>query len=156
MTFDLFCLDSHPLHQPPSGDQIINPCLPLKLFCPSFFFQTGFYQHAFTEDVIFMRFKPQNAVFIFLRRCHRQFFCAKLSSFSFQCVFPEFYQLVPTNSARSLGVMTDDQLTFKVHVASIVWSCRYALYNIRRIRPDQPQQASQLLVISHLRLNLCR
>lgn len=54
--------------------------------------------------------------------------------------------LVPTNSARNLGVMIDDQLTFKVHVASIARSCRYALYNIRRIRPYLTQQATQLLV----------
>ena len=48
-------------------------------------------------------------------------------------------QLVPTNSARNLGVMTDDHLTVKVHVASIARSRR-------RIRPYLAQQASQLLV----------
>ena len=42
--------------------------------------------------------------------------------------------------------MIDDQLTFKVQVASIARSCRYALYNIRRIRPYLTQQATQLLV----------
>ena len=55
-------------------------------------------------------------------------------------------QLMPTKSARNLGVMIDDQLTFKVHVASIARSCRYALYNIRKIRPYLSEHATQLLV----------
>ena len=42
--------------------------------------------------------------------------------------------------------MIDDQLTFNVRVALIARSCRYALYNIRRIRPYLTQQATQLLV----------
>ncbi|XP_051806519.1 uncharacterized protein LOC127534691 [Acanthochromis polyacanthus] len=54
--------------------------------------------------------------------------------------------LMPTNSARNLGVMIDDQLTFKVHMASVSRSCRYALYNIRKIRSFLTQQATQLLV----------
>ena len=55
-------------------------------------------------------------------------------------------QLMPTKSARNLGVMIDDQLTFKVHVASIARSCRYALYNIRKIRPYLSEHSAQLLV----------
>lgn len=54
--------------------------------------------------------------------------------------------LLPTNSARNLGVMIDDQLTFKVHVASIARSCRFALYNIKKIRPYLTEHAAQLLV----------
>ena len=55
-------------------------------------------------------------------------------------------QLLPTKSARNLGVMIDDQLTFKPHVASIARSCRFALYNIRKIRPYLSEHATQLLV----------
>ena len=55
-------------------------------------------------------------------------------------------QLMPTKSAPNLGVIIDDQLTFKVHVASIARSCRYALYNIRKIRPYLSEHATQLLV----------
>lgn len=54
--------------------------------------------------------------------------------------------IMTTNSARNLGVMIDDHLTFKGQVASISRSCRFALYNIRRIRPYLTQQATQLLV----------
>lgn len=37
--------------------------------------------------------------------------------------------------STKLGVLIDDQLTFKVHVALIIWSCGFVLYNIRKIRP---------------------
>ncbi|XP_071389800.1 uncharacterized protein, partial [Centroberyx affinis] len=66
----------------------------------------------------------------------------------------ESAQLMPTKSARNLGVMIDDQVTFKEHVASVARSCRFALYNIRTIRPYLSKHAAQLLVealvISHL------
>lgn len=42
--------------------------------------------------------------------------------------------------------MIDDQLTFKVNVASIAQSCRFPLYNIRKIRPYLSEHAAQLLV----------
>ena len=38
-------------------------------------------------------------------------------------------------SARKLGVIIDDQLTFTDHIASVSRSCRFALFNIRKIRP---------------------
>ena len=60
----------------------------------------------------------------------------------------------PSKAARNLGVMIDDQLTFKDHVTCVARSCRFALLNIRKIRPYLTQQATQLLVqamvISHL------
>ena len=66
----------------------------------------------------------------------------------------ESTQLMPTKSARNLGVMIDDQLTFKVHVASVARSCQFTLYNIRKIRPYLSEHAAQLLaqalVISHI------
>uniref|UniRef100_A0A3B1JJG4 Reverse transcriptase domain-containing protein n=1 Tax=Astyanax mexicanus TaxID=7994 RepID=A0A3B1JJG4_ASTMX len=54
--------------------------------------------------------------------------------------------LSPTKVARNLGVMVDDQLSFTHHVASVARSCRFALYNIRKIRQFLTQQATQLLV----------
>src|SRR4029434_7678136 len=46
------------------------------------------------------------------------------------------------------------QLTFTAHIASVSRSCRFALYNIRKIRPYLTQYATQLLgqtlVSSHL------
>ncbi|XP_071374645.1 uncharacterized protein, partial [Centroberyx affinis] len=58
----------------------------------------------------------------------------------------ESTELIPTKSARNLGVMIDDQLTFKEHVTSVTRSCRFALYNIRKIRPYLSEHAAQLLV----------
>ncbi len=43
--------------------------------------------------------------------------------------------ITPSTSVRSLGVIFDDQLTFKEHIAKTARSCRFALHNIRKIRP---------------------
>ncbi len=42
--------------------------------------------------------------------------------------------------------MIDDQLTFSDHVAKTARSCRFALFNIKKIRPFLSEHASQLLV----------
>ncbi len=52
----------------------------------------------------------------------------------------------PSSLFRNLGVIFDDQLTFKDHIAKTSWSCRFALYNIRTIRPFLTEHAAQLLV----------
>ena len=54
--------------------------------------------------------------------------------------------LVPSKSARNLSVIIDDQMTFTDHIASVFRSCRFALYNICKIRPYLTQYATQLLV----------
>ncbi len=54
--------------------------------------------------------------------------------------------ITPLSSVRNLGVMFDDQLTFKDHIAKTARSCRFALQNIRKIRPFLTQHAAQLLV----------
>ncbi len=51
-----------------------------------------------------------------------------------------------STSVRKLGVIFDDQLTFKEHIAKIAQSCRFALHNIRKIRPFLTEHAAQLLV----------
>ncbi len=50
------------------------------------------------------------------------------------------------NRHATLGVIFDDQLTFKEHIAKTARSCRFALHNIRKIRPFLTEHATQLLV----------
>ncbi len=54
--------------------------------------------------------------------------------------------ITPSRTARNLGVVIDDQLSFTDHIATMALSCRFALYNIRKIRPFLSKQAAQLLV----------
>ncbi len=54
--------------------------------------------------------------------------------------------ITPSALVRNLGVIFDDQLTFKEHIAKTAQSCRFALHNIRKIRPFLTEYAAQLLV----------
>ncbi len=54
--------------------------------------------------------------------------------------------ITPSTSVRNLGVIFDDHLTFKEHIAKTARSCRFALHNIRKIRPFLTEHAAQLLV----------
>ncbi|KAI4899454.1 hypothetical protein NFI96_009143 [Prochilodus magdalenae] len=65
--------------------------------------------------------------------------------------------IAPTEDVRSLGVILDGQLSFSAHIANLTRSCRFLLYNIRRIRPFLSQEAIQLLVQSLVisRLDYC-
>ncbi|XP_072222435.1 uncharacterized protein [Leuresthes tenuis] len=73
------------------------------------------------------------------------------------CIQTESLSLAPSKVAGNLGVMIDDQLTFKDHVTSVARSCRFALLNIRKIRPYLTQHATQLLVQAMVisRLDYC-
>ncbi len=51
--------------------------------------------------------------------------------------------ITPSRTAKNLGVVIDDQLSF---TATTARSCRFALYNIRKIRPFLSEQVAQLLV----------
>ncbi len=53
-------------------------------------------------------------------------------------------------SVRNLGVIFDDQLTFKDHIVKTTRSGRFALHNIRKIRLFLAQFLVQALVISRL------
>ncbi len=55
-------------------------------------------------------------------------------------------KMTSSTSVRNLGVIFDDQLTFKEHIAKTAQSCRFALHNIRKIRPFLTEHAAQLLV----------
>ncbi|XDV31030.1 hypothetical protein PO909_033807 [Leuciscus waleckii] len=65
--------------------------------------------------------------------------------------------ITPSRSIRNLGVLFDDQLTFKDHIAKTARSCRFALHNIRKIRPFLTEYATQLLVqaLVIFRLDYC-
>ncbi|KAK5934816.1 hypothetical protein CgunFtcFv8_020238 [Champsocephalus gunnari] len=52
----------------------------------------------------------------------------------------------PTQTARNLGVTLDNNLSFTEHIAATTRCCRYTLYNIRKIRPQLTQKATQVLV----------
>ncbi len=54
--------------------------------------------------------------------------------------------ITPSSSVRNLGVIFNEQLTFKDHIAKTTRSCRFALHNIRKIRPFLTEHAAQLLV----------
>ncbi len=54
--------------------------------------------------------------------------------------------ITPSASVRNLGVIFDDQLTFKEHIAKTARSCRFALHNIRKIRTFLTEHSAQLLV----------
>ncbi len=54
--------------------------------------------------------------------------------------------ITPSKTGRNLGVVIDDQITFSDHIAKIARYCRFALFNIKKIRPFLSEHASQLLV----------
>ena len=54
--------------------------------------------------------------------------------------------ITPSRSVRNLGVIFDDQLTFTDHITKTARSCRFAMHNIRKIRPFLTEHATQLLV----------
>ncbi len=53
--------------------------------------------------------------------------------------------ITPSKTARNLGVVIDDQVTFSDHIAKTAQSCRFALFNIKKIRPFLSEHASQLV-----------
>ncbi|XP_030629371.1 uncharacterized protein LOC115811348, partial [Chanos chanos] len=54
--------------------------------------------------------------------------------------------MTPSGSAKNLGMTLDDQLNFSRHIAAVTQSCRFSLFNMRRICPFLMQQATLLLV----------
>ena len=62
-----------------------------------------------------------------------------------------------TPTVRILGVILDNQLSFSDQIAATARSCRFQLYNIRRIRPFLTKEATQLLIQATVisRLDYC-
>ncbi len=54
--------------------------------------------------------------------------------------------IAPSKTARNLGVVIDDKLNFTDHITKTARSCRFALYNIKKIGPFLSEHATQLLV----------
>ena len=54
--------------------------------------------------------------------------------------------VMSTRTALNLGVTLDDRLSFSANIASVTRSCRFVLYNIRRIRPFLTENAAQVLI----------
>jgi len=54
--------------------------------------------------------------------------------------------ITPSRSVRNPGVIFDDQLTFTDHITKTGRSCRFAMHNIRKIRPFITEHATQLLI----------
>ncbi len=52
--------------------------------------------------------------------------------------------IAPSKKARNLGVVIDGQLTFSEHFAKSTRSCRFALFNIKKIRSFHSERDSQL------------
>ncbi len=65
--------------------------------------------------------------------------------------------ITPSSSVRNFGVIFDDQLTFKDHISKTAQSCRFALHNIRKIRPFLTEHAVAMLFwldFHHVQSNL--
>ena len=54
--------------------------------------------------------------------------------------------VTPSSSARNLGVTMDDELSLTAHIAAVSRSCRFPLYNIRKIGRYLSEHSTQLLV----------
>ncbi len=54
--------------------------------------------------------------------------------------------ITPSASVGNLGVIFDDQLTFKEHIVKSARSCMFVLHNIRKIRHFLTEYSAQLLV----------
>nr|XP_029501536.1 uncharacterized protein LOC115117209 [Oncorhynchus nerka] len=51
-----------------------------------------------------------------------------------------------SQSAKNLGVILDNTLSFSNNIKAVARSCRFMLYNIRRVRPCLTQEAAQVLI----------
>ncbi|MGH0120545.1 UNVERIFIED_CONTAM: hypothetical protein FKN15_067282 [Acipenser sinensis] len=69
----------------------------------------------------------------------------------------QYSSLIPSPSARNLGVIFDSTLSLSDHITAITRTCRFHLFNIRKIRPSISLPATKLLVHSLLftRLDYC-
>ncbi|XP_062320882.1 uncharacterized protein LOC134023075 [Osmerus eperlanus] len=54
--------------------------------------------------------------------------------------------VTPSSSARNLGVTMDDKLSLTAHIAAVSRSCRFTLFNIRKIRRYLSEHSTQLLI----------
>ncbi len=62
--------------------------------------------------------------------------------------------ITPSKTDRNIGVVIDDKLNFTDHITKSARSCRFALYNIKKIRSFLSEHATQLLVQALVRSRL--
>uniref|UniRef100_A0A673WK06 Reverse transcriptase domain-containing protein n=1 Tax=Salmo trutta TaxID=8032 RepID=A0A673WK06_SALTR len=60
-----------------------------------------------------------------------------------------------SQSAKSLGVNLDNTLSFSAKMKVVTRSCRFMLYNIRRVQPCLTHKAAQVLIHVISRLDYC-
>ena len=54
--------------------------------------------------------------------------------------------LTASQNAKNLGVTLDNTLPFYAKIKSVTCSCRFMLYNFRRVRPYRTQEVAQVLI----------
>ena len=85
------------------------------------------------------------------------FFPALTSPFSDFSISLGEATVTSSPSARNLGVVMDNRLSFSENITAVTRTCRFLLYNIRRIRPFLTTHSTQLLVQAMVlsRLDYC-
>jgi hypothetical protein len=54
----------------------------------------------------------------------------------------------PSQSAKTLGVTLANTLSFSANMKAVTRSCRFMLFNIRRVRPYLTQEEAQVLILA--------
>ncbi|KAF4094420.1 hypothetical protein AMELA_G00015140 [Ameiurus melas] len=128
----------------------------------------GFSYHCYADDTqLYLSFQPDDPsvsarissclsdISVWMKKHHLQLNLGK-SELLVIPAYPSINQnftvqfssltLMPTKTARNLGVILDEGLTFTDHISATARSCRFILYNIKKIRPFLTKQATQILV----------
>ncbi len=142
----------------------------------SFNHKHGFSNHCYADDTQFyLSFHPDDLtiaarisacladISCWMKDHHLQLNLAKTEllvvsanpTFHHNCTFKlGSSTITPLKTDRNLGVMIDDKLNFSDHITKTARSCKFALYNIKNIRPFLSEHATQLnvqaLVLSRL------